>query len=207
MAKRSKSSKQWLHEHFNDPFVLRAQQEGYRSRASYKLLEIDQRDRILQRGDTVIDLGAAPGGWSQVAKDRVGERGVVVALDILEMVPIPGVPFICGDFREEAVYQQLLAQIEVGRVDTVLSDMAPNTSGVKAVDQPRALHLAELTLELAQAVLRPGGTMLLKLFHGEGFDDYLRLCRSHFGKVLTRKPEASRDRSRENYLLAREFKG
>ncbi|QEP43896.1 23S rRNA (uridine(2552)-2'-O)-methyltransferase RlmE [Ectothiorhodospiraceae bacterium BW-2] len=207
MAKRSKTSRQWLKEHFDDPFVQRAQHQGYRSRASYKLLEIDERDRLLRRGMSVIDLGAAPGGWSQVVANRLGGSGRVVALDLLEMAPIPEVVAIQGDFREPEPYQQLLQHITLGEVDLVLSDMAPNSSGQKAVDQPRALYLAELTLQLATEVLRPGGDMVVKIFHGEGSDDYLRQCRQQFKRVYTRKPEASRSRSRENYLLARGFCG
>ena len=202
MAKRSKTSKKWLQEHFSDEFVQRAQQEGYRSRASYKLLEINKRDRLLKQGMTVIDLGAAPGGWSQIAANLVGHKGKVVALDILEMDPIPDVDFVHGDFREESVLNELMAVIDGRPIDLVMSDMAPNSSGVKAIDQPRSIYLCELTLELAISVLKPGGNMVVKVFHGEGFEEFLRACRQHFTKVVSRKPEASRSRSREIYLVA-----
>jgi len=202
MAKRSKTSKKWLDEHFSDRFVLRAQQEGYRSRACYKLLEIDKKDHLLKQGMTVIDLGAAPGSWSQIAANLVGHTGKVVALDILEMDPIPDVDFVHGDFREDAVLEALMATIDGRPVDLVMSDMAPNTSGVKAIDQPRSIYLCELALELALSVLKPGGNMVVKVFHGEGFEEFLRTCRQNFTKVVSRKPEASRNRSREIYLVA-----
>ena len=202
MAKRSKTSKKWLDEHFSDRFVLRAQQEGYRSRACYKLLEINKKDHLLKQGMTVIDLGAAPGSWSQIAANLVGHTGKVVALDILEMDPIPDVDFVHGDFREDAVLEALMATIDGRPVDLVMSDMAPNTSGVKAIDQPRSIYLCELALELALSVLKPGGNMVVKVFHGEGFEEFLRTCRQNFTKVVSRKPEASRNRSREIYLVA-----
>ncbi len=202
MAKRSKTSKKWLDEHFSDRFVLQAQQEGYRSRACYKLLEINKKDRLLKQGMTVIDLGAAPGSWSQIAANLVGHKGKVVALDILDMDPIPDVDFVLGDFREDAVLEALMAIIDSRPVDLVMSDMAPNTSGVKAIDQPRSIHLCELALELALLVLKPGGNMVIKVFHGEGFEEFLRSCRQSFTKVVSRKPEASRNRSREIYLVA-----
>ena len=202
MAKRSKTSKKWLDEHFSDRFVQQAQQEGYRSRACYKLLEINKTDRLLKEGMTVVDLGAAPGSWSQIAANLVGHKGKVVALDILEMDPIPDVDFVHGDFREDAVLEALMATIDGRPVDLVMSDMAPNTSGVKAIDQPRSIYLCELALELALLVLKPGGNMVIKVFHGEGFDEFLRSCRQSFTKVVSRKPEASRNRSREIYLVA-----
>ena len=202
---RSKSSGRWLKEHFDDPFVKRAQQEGYRSRAVYKLLEVDQKDRLLRPGMTVVDLGAAPGGWAQVAADKVGPKGRVVALDILPMDPIPGVDIVEGDFREEAVLNELLRQLADRPVDLVMSDMAPNISGEKSIDQPRAMYLAELTLDLAREVLAPGGTLVVKVFQGEGFDQYLKEVRAAFGKVTVRKPKASRPRSREVYLVARNY--
>lgn len=202
---RSKSSQRWLKEHFDDHFVKRAQQEGYRSRAAYKLLEIQQKDQILKKGMVVVDLGAAPGGWSQIAADLVGERGKVIALDILPIDPLPDVTVLQGDFQEEAVLKMLLQAIDGQPVDLVMSDMAPNMSGVRSVDQPRAMYLVDLTLELARTVLKPGGDMLLKLFQGEGSDAFLKECRQHFGKVIIRKPEASRGRSREVYLLARDY--
>lgn len=202
---RSKSSRRWLKEHFSDEYVKRAQQEGYRSRAVYKLKEIQEKQRILRAGMTVIDLGAAPGGWSQYAAGVVGERGRVIALDILPMDPMPGVEIIQGDFREEPVYQALLARMGEDRADLVISDMAPNISGMSAVDQPRAMYLAELALELARETLRPGGGLLVKVFQGEGFDAWARELRSSFDKVSIRKPSASRPRSREVYALARGF--
>jgi 23S rRNA (uridine2552-2'-O)-methyltransferase len=202
---RSKTSSGWLKEHFNDQYVVRAQQEGYRSRAAYKLLEIDDKDKLLKPGMTVVDLGAAPGGWTQIAANRVGSKGLVVALDILEMDPIPEVTVLHGDFREDEVLQQLLAALDGKPVDLVMSDMAPNMSGVKSVDQPRAMYLVELTLELCRTVLKPGGNMLVKLFQGEGSEAFIKECRAAFGKVIIRKPAASRGRSREVYLLARNY--
>ena len=202
---RSKQSKRWLKEHFDDRYVQQAQKDGYRSRAVYKLLEIDEKDHLLKPGMTVVDLGAAPGGWSQVAAMRLGDHGKLIALDILPMDALADVTFILGDFREEAVYEALLAAINGMPVDLVMSDMAPNTSGIKAVDQPRAMYLAELALELAQKTLKPGGDFLVKVFQGEGFDAYLGELKKSFNKVLVRKPQASRPRSREVYLLARDY--
>lgn len=206
MPKRSKSSHRWLREHFDDPFVSRAQQEGYRSRAVYKLAEIDQRDRLFRPGMRVVDLGAAPGGWSQYAADRVGAAGRVVASDILGMDPIPGVEIVTGDFREEPVLQAILRQLGGEAADLVLSDMAPNLSGTDAVDQPRAIHLCELALDLAARVLKPNGAFLVKVFQGQGSDEFLRELRRRFARVVIRKPEASRQRSREVYVLARGFR-
>ncbi|MDZ7662568.1 23S rRNA (uridine(2552)-2'-O)-methyltransferase RlmE [Thiohalophilus sp.] len=202
---RSRTSKKWLTEHFDDPYVKKAQQEGWRSRAIYKLIEIDERDRLLKPGMTVVDLGAAPGGWSEYAARKVGDKGRVIALDLLPMDAIAGVEFIEGDFREEPVYERLLAVLEGRPVDLVMSDMAPNMSGMKAVDQPRAMYLAELSLELAQKVLKPGGDMLIKAFTGEGLDEFKREIRQHFAKLVVRKPKASRPRSPEIYLLARGY--
>ncbi len=202
---RSKSSGRWLKEHFADEYVKRAQQEGYRSRAVYKLLEIDDKDHLLKPGMTVVDLGAAPGSWSEVVAQRVGAKGRVFALDILPMESVPGVTFLQGDFREQAVYQQLLDMLEGQPVDLVISDMAPNVSGLKAVDQPRAMYLAELALELGEKVLKPGGDMLVKVFTGEGLDAFKMELRKHFRKIQVRKPKASRPRSSEIYLLARGF--
>ena len=202
---RSKTSKKWLAEHFDDPYVKKAQQEGWRSRAIYKLIEIDERDKLLKPGMTVVDLGAAPGGWSEYAARKVGDQGRVIALDLLPMDAIAGVEFIQGDFHEEAVYGRLLEVIGERPVDLVMSDMAPNMSGMKAVDQPRAMYLAELSLELAQKVLKPGGDMLIKAFTGEGLDEFKREIRQHFRKLIVRKPKASRPRSPEIYLLARGY--
>lgn len=202
---RSKSSGRWLQEHFDDEYVKKAQQDGYRSRAVYKLLEIDEKDHLLKAGMTVVDLGAAPGGWSEVAALRVGDKGHVIALDILPMDSLPGVTFIQGDFREEGPYEALLAALADHPVDLVMSDMAPNISGMKAVDQPRAMYLAELALELARKVLKPGGDLLVKAFNGEGIDAYKQELRRDFNKLIVRKPRASRPRSAEIYLLARGY--
>lgn len=202
MATRSKSSQRWLKEHFADPYVKKAQAEGLRSRAAYKLEELVQRDALLRPGMTVVDLGAAPGGWSQWVRQTLGENGRVIALDILDMPGLAGVEFIHGDFREDAVLQQLTDSLQGRPVDLVLSDMAPNKSGVDAVDQPRAMHLAELAMDFADAHLRPGGDFLIKLFQGVGFDDYVRQLRRRYAKVAIRKPAASRKRSPEVYALA-----
>ncbi|MGH8352119.1 MAG: 23S rRNA (uridine(2552)-2'-O)-methyltransferase RlmE [Pseudomonas sp.] len=204
---RSKTSHRWLKEHFDDPYVKMAQRDGYRSRASYKLLEIQEKDRILRPGMTVVDLGAAPGGWSQVTSRVIGDRGRLIASDILEMDSIPDVTFIQGDFTDDKVFAQILAAIGNNPVDLVISDMAPNMSGLSAVDMPRAMFLCELALDLAGRVLRPGGDFLIKIFQGEGFDHYLKSVREAFDKVQMRKPLSSRDRSREQYLLARGFRG
>lgn len=204
---RSKTSHRWLKEHFDDPYVRMAQKDGYRSRASYKLLEIQEKDRILQPGMTVVDLGAAPGGWSQVTSRLIGDRGCLIASDILPMDSIPDVTFIQGDFTDDGVFAQILKAIGEQPVDLVISDMAPNMSGVRAADQPRAMYLCELALDLAGRVLRPGGDFLIKIFQGEGFDQYLRQVRESFDRVQMRKPLSSRDRSREQYLLARGFRG
>ncbi len=200
---RSLSSQRWLHEHFTDPYVQRARQEGWRSRAVYKLAEIQEKDRILRPGQRVVDLGAAPGGWSQYAAGIVGPKGGVYALDILPLDPLAGVEFIQGDFSAQAVYERLLACLDGREVDVVLSDMAPNMSGQEAIDQPRAMALAELALDFALAVLGPKGAFLVKLFQGADFDAYLRLLRQRFASVSMRKPGASRTRSREVYALAR----
>ncbi|WP_028695125.1 23S rRNA (uridine(2552)-2'-O)-methyltransferase RlmE [Pseudomonas cremoricolorata] len=207
MAQRSKSSQNWLREHFNDPFVKQAQKDGYRSRASYKLLEIQEKDRLIRPGMSVIDLGAAPGGWSQVTSRLIGGQGRLIASDILEMDSIPDVTFIQGDFTQDAVLQQILEAVGDSHVDLVISDMAPNMSGTPEVDMPRAMFLCELALDLAGRVLRPGGDFLIKIFQGEGFDAYLKDVRSKFDKVQMRKPSSSRDRSREQYLLGKGFKG
>lgn len=204
---QSKTSKGWLKEHFDDPFVKQAQKEGYRSRASYKLLEMQEKDRLFRPGMTVVDLGSAPGGWSQVASRLIGDKGRIIASDILPMDSIADVTFIEGDFTEDSVFEEILSAIGDQPVDLVISDMAPNMSGTPAVDQPAAMYLCELALDMAEKVLKPGGDFLIKVFHGEGFDDYFKLMRSRFDKVVTRKPDASRGRSRETYLLGKGFKG
>ncbi|CAI8745863.1 MULTISPECIES: 23S rRNA (uridine(2552)-2'-O)-methyltransferase RlmE [unclassified Pseudomonas] len=204
---RSKTSLKWLQEHFNDPFVKMAQKDGYRSRASYKLLEIQERDRLIRPGMSVIDLGAAPGGWSQVTSRLIGGQGTLIASDILEMDSIPDVTFIQGDFTEDAVLAQILEAVGNKEVDLVISDMAPNMSGLASVDMPKSMFLCELALDLATRVLKPGGDFLIKIFQGEGFDEYHKSVRKQFEKVTTRKPKSSRDRSREQYLLGRGFRG
>ena len=203
---RSKSSGRWLNEHFSDPFVRRAQVEGMRSRAAYKLEELLERDLVLRPGMVVVDLGAAPGGWSQVAQEWLKGRGRVVALDILPMDPLDGVEFIEGDFTADVVLRQLEELLGETKVDLVLSDMAPNMSGVASVDQARSMLLAELAHDFAKSHLRRGGGYLVKLFQGEGFDAYIKLLRTGFEKVNLRKPKASRGRSREIYALATGFK-
>lgn len=204
---RSKSSNDWMDEHFNDHYVMKAKEEGYRSRACYKLMELDDKDKLIKSGMTVVDLGSAPGGWSQVAAKRVGDHGLVVASDILPMDGIAGVTFLQGDFTEEAVFDELMKIIGNRPVDLVISDMAPNMSGMSAVDQPSAMYLVELALDMAKQVLKPGGNYAAKVFHGEGFDEYLKDLRSSFQKVVTRKPDSSRARSREVYLVAKGYKG
>lgn len=199
---RTKSSSRWLQRHVDDAYVHKAQQAGYRSRAAFKLLEINERDRILRSGMTVVDLGAAPGGWSQVAAAAVGSKGRVIALDILPMDSLADVTFIQGDFREQTVFDQLLSLVAPQAVHLVISDMAPNISGLKAVDQPRVMYLAELSLDMARKVLAPGGSLLVKVFQGEGIEDFRRELQSSFAKLATRKPKASRSESREVYLLA-----
>ena len=203
-ASRSKSSRRWLDRHFNDEYVKRAQQEGYRSRAVFKLLEIQEKDRLLGPGLRVADLGAAPGGWSQVAARLVGDQGRVLALDILPMDPLPGVTFIQGDFREAGPLTRLREALGHEPLDLVLSDMAPNMSGT-AADQPRLIYLCELALDFALRHLRPGGTLVVKIFQGEGFDAYLKSLRHHFRQVNTRKPKSSRRESRDLYLVARDL--
>jgi 23S rRNA (uridine2552-2'-O)-methyltransferase len=202
MAKRSKSSEQWLKEHHSDAYVKRARKEGFRSRAAFKLEELDAAERLLRPGMVVVDLGAAPGGWSQYAAKALNGKGSVFALDILPMDAVPGVTFIEGDFREEGPLQALKAALVDRPVDLVMSDMAPNMSGIDAVDQPRQLYLAELALEFSREVLRPGGVFLAKVFQGAGFDEFLRAVRREFETVRMKKPSASRARSAEMYLLA-----
>ncbi|MGJ0483252.1 MAG: 23S rRNA (uridine(2552)-2'-O)-methyltransferase RlmE [Methylomicrobium sp.] len=203
---RTKSSNRWMQEHFDDEYVKMAQKLGYRSRAVFKLKEIQDKDHLLKPGMRIVDLGAAPGGWSQYAKQLLGNQCQIIALDILDIEPIDGVEFIQGDFREQAVFDQLMAALEGKRVDLVMSDMAPNMSGSKGVDQPRALYLGELALEMAQSVLAKDGTFLVKLFQGEGFENYCKQVQQSFAKVQIRKPKASRPRSNEVYLVARGFK-
>jgi 23S rRNA (uridine2552-2'-O)-methyltransferase len=202
---RSKSSQRWLKEHFSDRFVKQSKEEGYRSRAVYKLMEIQKRDAVIKPGMTVIDLGAAPGSWSQLISDWIGEKGQVIALDILLMPPLPRVDFIQGDFREASVFDALLKAAHKQKIDVIVSDIAPNTSGVPSVDQPRAIFLAELSVLLAQKILKPGGTLVVKVFQGEGYEDFLKLLRTSYHTVNVRKPDASRDRSREYYLVAKGF--
>lgn len=193
-----------MREHINDPYVQMAQKDGYRSRAAYKLLEIDERDHLLKSGMVVVDLGATPGGWCQVAAAKMGQSGKIIALDLLPLHPLPRVEFIQGDFRDDAVLAQLEEKLGGQQIGLVISDMAPNMSGIDSADQARAIHLAELALEFAAQHLKPGGAFLVKVFQGVGFEEYLKLMRSHFGKVVTRKPKASRDRSSEQYLLGLE---
>lgn len=202
MAKRS-SSARWRRRQDADPYVQRAQQEGWRSRAVFKLDEIQNRDRLIRAGGVVVDLGAAPGSWSQYAAAKLGEKGRVIAVDILPMEPISGVHYIQGDFSDETILQELLKQLGDAKADLVLSDMAPNISGNRSVDQPRAMYLAELARELALSILNKDGAFVCKLFHGEGFDDFVRDCRQRFKQVRVRKPAASRPASRETYLVAR----
>jgi len=203
---RSKSSSRWLQEHVSDPYVKQAQKEGYRARSAYKLLELDERDRLLRPGMRVLDLGSAPGGWSQVASRLVGERGRVIATDILPMDALRGVDFVQGDFREQAVLDRILGQLGGDGVDLILSDMSPNLSGIGAADQAASIYLLELALDMARRVLVPGGTFVAKLFQGVGSDDYLREVRKAFDKVVIRKPSASRSRSREVYFVAKGFR-
>lgn len=205
-SRRSKSSDRWLREHFADPFVRAARTAGWRSRAVFKLEEIDRRERLLRAGAVCLDLGAAPGGWSQYARGRVGKHGRVIASDILPMPALAGVEFVQGDFRETEVLGRILELLGEGRADVLLSDMAPALSGVDAIDQPRAMYLAELALSMAGRVLKPGGTALIKVFQGSGFEELVRAARGEFGRVRLVKPEASRPRSPEMYLLAMQFR-
>lgn len=203
---RSKSSQRWLKSHFDDEYVKRAQREGYRSRAVYKLEEIQQKDRLIRPGMTLIDLGAAPGGWSQYAARLLAGKGRIIALDILPMEPLDGVEFLQGDFTEDEPLDSLMEILNGERVDLVMSDMAPNISGMGAVDQPRSMYLAELAVDFAGNVLRKGGDLLFKAFQGEGFDDLIRTLRSQYQLVRIRKPRASRPKSREVYVLARHYR-
>jgi 23S rRNA (uridine2552-2'-O)-methyltransferase len=204
---RSKTSKAWMREHINDPYVQRAKAEGYRSRAAYKLLELDRKDRLLVPGQLVVDLGAAPGSWSQVVVAKLGTKGRVVAVDLLPMEPLAGVHFVQGDFREQEVLDALLAALGGRKADLVISDLAPNISGIGVSDQARSMDLCELALEFARQCLAPGGSLLVKVFQGAGFTEFLAAMRKAFAKVGSRKPEASRGRSSEMYLLGKGLKG
>ena len=199
--KRTKTSKAWMQEHLNDEYVKRAQKDGYRARAAYKLIEIDDKDYLIKPGMTVVDLGSTPGSWSQVAMQRLKGQGHVIALDLLEMAPIPGVQFIQGDFREDAVLQELEKSLNGKPIDLVIADMAPNITGISSVDQPNAAYLTELALEFSMKWLKPDGNFLVKVFVGSGFDEIVKSMRLGFDKVVTRKPKASRHRSSEVYLL------
>lgn len=202
---RSKTSKGWLKEHFDDHYVKQSQVDGYRSRASYKLLELDKKDKLFRPGMTVLDLGAAPGGWCQVAARCIGHHGRVIASDILSMDSLAGVDFIQGDFTEDAVFEAILAALGPEKADLVISDMAPNMSGMADVDQPRAMHLVELALEMARETLRKDGVFVAKVFQGEGFDAFVKDAKASFKSVVIRKPDASRARSREVYVVAKGF--
>lgn len=201
--KKHKTSKAWMHEHVTDPYVQRAKAGGWRSRAAFKLMEIDDKDRLLRPGMLVVDLGAAPGGWSQVAAERVGATGRVLAIDLLEMAPIPGVEVIQGDFGDDAILADLEARMGGRPADLVISDMAPNISGIASTDQARSVLLAELALDFAVRHLKPGGDLLVKLFQGEGFDGFRAAMGEAFERVVVRKPKSSRDRSSEVYLLGK----
>ncbi len=216
---RSKTSGDWLKEHFDDEYVKRSQKEGYRSRAIYKLQEIQQKDNLIRPNMQVVDLGAAPGGWSQYAAELVGSNGRVVASDILSIDPLPFVEFVKGDFTEESVLNEILSVLNKNadnsssdkttnyRADVVISDMAPNMTGVEATDQPRSIYLCELSLDMACQILKPGGSFVAKVFQGDGSEAFLKDVRTHFGKVKVRKPKASRPRSREVYVVGQNFKG
>jgi 23S rRNA (uridine2552-2'-O)-methyltransferase len=203
---QSKTSKQWLKEHFDDVYVRRAKEEGYRSRASFKLLEIQEQDKLIRQGMTIVDLGAAPGGWSQVAANLAGEKGQVIASDILPIDSLPGVEFLQGDFTKDAVLESLIELLKDRQADLVISDMAPNMSGMKDIDLPRVMYLAELALDLARTVLKPDADFLVKVFHGEGYEELQKALKSSFSSVKVRKPKASRARSSEIYLLAAGFR-
>ena len=202
----SKSSKKWLEERARDKYVKKSKQAGFRSRASFKLLEIQEKDRFIQPGMIVVDLGSAPGGWSQAAKILVGDKGSVLATDILPMAPISGVKFIQGDFTEDAVFEDLIERVGGESVDLVISDMAPNITGIRAIDQPESMYLAELALDFARSILREGAYFLVKVFEGEGIGEFKQVLGSEFEKVKVRKPKASRSRSREIYLLAEKYR-
>jgi 23S rRNA (uridine2552-2'-O)-methyltransferase len=204
---RSKTSLGWLKRHVNDPYVKQAQKDGYRSRASYKLLEVQEKYKLIRPGMSVVDLGAAPGGWSQVTSRLIGGQGRLIASDILEMDSIPDVTFIQGDFTSDEVLAQILEAVGNSQVDLVISDMAPNMSGTPEVDMPKAMFLCELALDLAERILKPGGNFLIKIFQGEGFDTYLKDARKKFDKIQMIKPDSSRGSSREQYMLAWGYRG
>ena len=203
---RSKTSAAWLKEHVDDIWVKKAQQDGFRTRASYKVMELDEKDRLIRPGMTIIDLGAAPGGWSQVVARKLNGNGVIIASDILPMDPIADVDFVQGDFTEEAVFEDIMALINNRPVDLVISDMAPNISGMASIDQPSAMYLVELALDMAQQVLKPKGDFVAKVFQGEGFPEYQQMLKQQFERVLIRKPKASRARSKEVYIVAKGFR-
>jgi 23S rRNA (uridine2552-2'-O)-methyltransferase len=204
---RTKSSSEWLRRHVNDPFVKQAQVDGYRSRSAYKLIELNEKDRLIKPGMRIMDLGSAPGGWSQVAGKLVGRKGRVLATDILPMDPVPNVDFIQGDFTDEAIVGQLLAWLDGGHFDLVISDIAPNLSGIDSADQAGSMYFLELALDIVRKTLKPGANFAAKMFQGSGSDDYVRELRKSFEKVLIRKPAASRAQSREVYIVAKGFKG
>ena len=204
---RSKSSGSWLRRHVTDPFVKQAQIDGYRSRSAYKLIELDERDRLMRPGMRVLDLGSAPGGWSQVAAKAVGAKGRVLATDILPMNPIGNVDFIQGDFTSDSVVEQIKAWLGDGKFDLVISDIAPNLSGIDSADQARSIYFLELALDTVRLMLKPGANFVAKMFQGQGSDEYVKELRKHFGKISIRKPKASRPESREVYIVAKEFKG
>lgn len=203
---RSKSSAEWLREHVEDIYVQKAQQDGYRTRASYKLIELDEKDQLIKPGMVILDLGAAPGGWSQVVGRKLNGNGVIIASDILPMDPIADVDFIQGDFTEQSVFDQIMEAVGGRPVDLVISDMAPNMSGVASIDQPGSMYLVELALDMARQVLKPNGQFVAKVFQGDGFDEYVKDVRESFSKVMIRKPKASRPRSREVYLVGKGFR-
>lgn len=203
---RSKTSAAWLKEHVDDIWVKKAQQDGYRTRASYKLIELDEKDQLFKSGMSVLDLGSAPGGWSQVVAERLKGNGVIIASDILPMDPIAGVNFVQGDFTEQSVFDEIMTLVDSRPIDLVISDMAPNISGMSSIDQPRSIYLVELALDMAQQVLKPNGQFVAKVFQGEGFDEYVQQVKESFSKVLIRKPKASRARSREVYVVAKSFR-
>ena len=205
MPKRTKSSGAWLNEHVHDPYVKLAQKQGYRARAAFKLLEINEKDKLIQADTVLADLGSAPGSWSQVATELIGPHGRVIAMDILPMDPVPGVEFIQGDFREDEVLQQLVDLLNGQKLDLVISDIAPNMSGNTVTDQARSFYLCELAYDFAINHLKPGGHFLIKVFQGAGYQEYVKLLRESFAEVVVRKPKASRDRSNEIYLLARKL--